>query len=151
MVVLKREISKNSTAQSELEQLKKRVRMLNYGTTSLYHVLYMGRTSKGHEGLGYKKGSSRTKAIVQMDAQGKLSGSKNGCIVLTKPRAGPSNLNKRRPKGIQCYYCRKMGHIRHQCRHYRAYQKKRLKENQLPVKQKWVEKGKAKTLYFLPH
>ena len=148
MVVLKKEIFKNSIIQFELEQLKKRVRMLNFGTPSLDHVLYMGRTSKGHEDPGYKKGSSRTKVVVWTDAQAKLSSFKNAVWtnpIPTNPGTGPSSLNKRRPKGIRCYYCRKMGHVLHQCIHYRADQKKRLKENQPVVKQKWVEKGKAKS------
>ena len=51
--------------------------MLNSGTMSLDHVLCLGRTSKGREGLGYKKGSSGTTAGVQTNAQAKLSGSKN--------------------------------------------------------------------------
>ena len=132
VVVLKREISKNSDAQSELEQLKKRVRMLNSGTSSLYHVLCTGRTFKGHDVLGYKKGSSRTKVAVWTDAQAKLSGSKNAVWtnpVLTNYGTNSSSSNKRRPKGIRCFYCKKIGHIWYQCRHYRADKKKRLKEN----------------------
>ena len=68
MVALKKEISKNGIAQLELELLKKRVKMLNSGTTSLDHFLCMETTSKAYEGLGYKKGSSRTKSVVRMDA-----------------------------------------------------------------------------------
>ena len=68
MVALKREISKNGISQSELELLKKRVKMLNSRTTSLDHFLCMERMTKAYEGLGYKKGSSRTKSIVRMDA-----------------------------------------------------------------------------------
>ena len=136
VVVLKREISKNSTTHSELEQLKKRVRM--------------AKTPNGHEDLGYKKGSSETKAAIRIDAQAKLSCSKNVVQtnpILTNPRTGPSSSNKRRPRGIRCYYYRMMGHIRPQCRHYKADQKKKLKENQPAVKQKWAEKERQKSLW----
>ena len=71
VVVLKEEISKNSIAQYDLEQLKRRVRMLNLGTTSLDHILGMGKSSKGNEGLGYRKGSSGTKVVVQTGVEPK--------------------------------------------------------------------------------
>ena len=44
--------------QNELEQVKKIVRMPNYGTTSLDQILMMRRTTKGHEGLRFKGESS---------------------------------------------------------------------------------------------
>ena len=69
MVVLIVEISKNNTTQFELEQLKRRVRMLNLGTTSLDHILGMGKSSKECGGLGYMKGSSGTQATVWIGAQ----------------------------------------------------------------------------------
>ena len=133
MVVLKREISKNSTTHSELEQLKKSVRM--------------EKTPNRHEDLGYRKESSETKAVIRTDAQAKLSYSKNVVQtnpILTNPRTGPSSSNKRRPGGIRCYYYRTMGHIQPQCRHYNADQKKKLKENKATIKQKWAEKEKRK-------
>ena len=68
VVVLKEEISKNSTAQSELEQLKRRGRMLNSGTASLDHILGVRKSSKGLDGLGDRKGSFGTKVIVRIGA-----------------------------------------------------------------------------------
>ena len=52
-------------AQSKLDHLRKIVRIMNSRTTSLYHIFYMGTTSKAHEGLGYQKGSSETKPTIQ--------------------------------------------------------------------------------------
>ena len=70
--------------------------------------------------------------LLYGSTQAKLYGSKNVVqtnLVLTNPGTGPSTSNKRRPKDIQVLYCRKIGHIRRQCRHCRVDQKKRLKEN----------------------
>ena len=41
--------------QNELKRVKKTVRMLKSSTTTLDHMLMMGRTTKGHEGLGFKE------------------------------------------------------------------------------------------------
>ena len=100
--VLKEGISKNSTIEFELEQAKRRVRMLNSRTTFLDHILGMGKSSKGCEDLGYMKGSSKTKVIVQTNAQAKPSSSKNVAQnnpALTNPETSLSNSNKRRPRG----------------------------------------------------
>ena len=43
---LKEEILKNNMAQSELEHLRKIIRMMNSRTSSLDHILCMGTTSK---------------------------------------------------------------------------------------------------------
>ena len=56
VVILKREISRNSTTQSELEQLKRRVRMLNSGTTSsvwrsLLRYVKVLETRRDHSGV----------------------------------------------------------------------------------------------------
>ena len=57
VATLKREVLKNGMALFELDYLRKIVRMMNLGTTSLDHILYMGTTSKAQEGRGYYKGS----------------------------------------------------------------------------------------------
>ena len=41
--------------QNELKWVKKTVRMLKSSTTTLDHMLMMGRITKGHEGLGFKE------------------------------------------------------------------------------------------------
>ena len=41
------------------------MRMMNTGTTSMDHILYMGTTSKTREGIGYQKGPLETNPIVQ--------------------------------------------------------------------------------------
>ena len=38
----------------ELEQMKKSMRMLNSGTTTLERILEMGKSSKDYGGLGFK-------------------------------------------------------------------------------------------------
>ena len=111
----------------------------------------MGKSSKGCEGLRYMKGSSETQAIVWTGAQAKPSSFKNVVwtnLVLTHLKTGQSSSNKRRPRGIRYYYNRNMGHI---WRHYRSGQKKRLKENNLRVKKKWVKKKRQKALWCSPH
>ena len=45
------------------------MRILNFGTTALDQILMMGRTSKGHEGLGYKGGSSGTKDLAPKNSE----------------------------------------------------------------------------------
>ena len=40
---------------NELEQVKKTVRIINSSTIALDYFLMMGRTTKGHEGLGFKE------------------------------------------------------------------------------------------------
>ena len=41
--------------QNELEQVKKTMWMLNSGTVTLDQIMVMARTTKGHEGLGFKE------------------------------------------------------------------------------------------------
>ena len=52
------------------------MKMLNSRTITLDHILCMGTTSKGWEVLGYQKGSSGTKTIVQKNARLKSAESK---------------------------------------------------------------------------
>ena len=66
-------ISKNGVVQSKLNYLKNILRMMNEGTTSLDHILYVGTTSKGREGIVYLKKSSRTEPVVHKNASLKTS------------------------------------------------------------------------------
>ena len=40
---------------NELEQIKKTIRMINSSTTTLDQIMLMGKTTKDHEGLGFKE------------------------------------------------------------------------------------------------
>ena len=53
VATLKGEILKNGMALFELDHLRKIVRIMNLGTTSLDHILCMGTTFKAWEGIGY--------------------------------------------------------------------------------------------------
>ena len=57
-------VLKNEKEESlnELEHIKKTIRMMNYGTTTLDQILFMGKITKDHEGLGFKGESSETKS-----------------------------------------------------------------------------------------
>ena len=54
-------------AQSELEHLKKIVRMMNSGMLSLDRILCMRTTSKAWEGIRYQRRSSGLKPTAQME------------------------------------------------------------------------------------
>ena len=66
-MTLQGEILKNNMVQSELEHLRKTVRMMNSGTSSLDHILCIRTTSKAQEGIGYQRGSSGSKPTAQKE------------------------------------------------------------------------------------
>ena len=39
----------------KLEYIKKTIRIMNYGTTTLDQIMLMGKTTKDHEGLDFKE------------------------------------------------------------------------------------------------
>ena len=135
--------------QSKLDHLRKIVRTMNLGTTSLDHILCMGAISKAREGIGYQKESLDSKIVVQKK-NSHIKSAKIEELVRTLPRTKTYCSNKKdkflkkEDKEVRCYYCPKMGHIRHRYRHYKSNQKRRLKENLLVEKPTWVEKGKGK-------
>ena len=61
--------------QSELDHLRKIVRMMNSKTTSMDHILCMGIASKAWKSKGYQKGSSFSKLAVKK---------KNPCLKTVK-------------------------------------------------------------------
>ena len=109
VATLKREILKNSMAQSEVEHLKKIVIMMNSGTTSLDHILCMRTTSKAREGIGYQRGSLDSKLVAQREIP-HLKTVKVEEPVRTLPRMGTTCLNKKgkfikeEGKEVRCYY-----------------------------------------------
>ena len=42
-------------ATTDVEHIKKTIRMMNSGSTALYQIMLMGRTTKDHKGLGFKE------------------------------------------------------------------------------------------------
>ena len=71
--------------QSKLDHLRKIVRTMNLGTTSLDHILCMGAISKAREAIGYQKESLNSKIVVQK---------KNSHIKSAKNRRASPNTPK---------------------------------------------------------
>ena len=85
-------------AQSELDQLRKIVRMMNSGTLSLDHILCMVTTSKARKGIGYQKGYSDSKSTTQKEI------SRLKTVSIEEPvrklsRTGTSGLNTKKQEG----------------------------------------------------
>ena len=95
--VLLDKLSKQEETLNELEQMKKIVSMLNFGTMTMEHILELGKRTKDHEGLGLKEESLKS-----------ISPS------LTKATQKGKNHYQRRKKpllALRYYFCKKMGHI----------------------------------------
>ena len=156
VATLKGEILKNNVAQSELDHLRKIVRMMNSRTTSLNHILYMGTTSKARDRIGYPKGSSNSKSAVQKK-NSHLESAKIEELVRMLIRTRTSCPNKRdkflkkEGKEVRCYYFQKMGHIIRHYRHYKYEHKRKLRKNKSVGKPTWVNKGKTKSFIVLTY
>ena len=89
-------------AQSKLDHLRKIVRMMNSGITSLDHILYMGTTSKNKKGIVYQKESIEIKPSSRKKSSG-VKSTKIKETIRTPPRIGTScpdqkdKLLKRKP------------------------------------------------------
>ena len=96
-------------SQSELEHLKKIVRMMNSRTTSLDHILCMKTTSKAREGLSSQRGSLGSKPATQKVIP-HLKTVKVEELVQTLLRTGTTCPNKKdkfikdEGKEVKCYY-----------------------------------------------
>ena len=64
---LKDKLLKHGESLNKLEQIKKTLRMINPGSTILDKILLMGRTTRGHEGLGFMKQNSGTKMVIPVN------------------------------------------------------------------------------------
>ena len=101
---------------NKLEYIKKTMRMMNYGTTTLNHILLIGKTTKDHEGLGFNRESSKTKSHAPTNAiQTSITHYQNGS---RKHRSSKT-------QNLICYYCKKLGHIQRDCSHFLMHQKVR--------------------------
>ena len=82
--------------------MKKYVRMLNSGTTTLERILEMGKRSKDHGGLEFKGENLGNNTLIEETQKGKDRHHKRNTSLLT----------------FMCYYCRKWGHIKKECTHF---------------------------------
>ena len=89
--------------------MKKFVRMLNSGTTTLERILEMGKKTKDHGGLGFKGENPGNNVLIEETQRGK----------------DHHHMRKTYLLALRCYYYRKRGHIRKECSHFLMRQKMR--------------------------
>ena len=113
------------------------MRMMNYGTTTLNHILLMGKTTKDNESLWFKGESLETKYHVPTNA-----------IQISRIHYHNGSKKNRSSKrqNLRCYYCKKLGHIRKEFSHFLMHQKVRQQKQHLKTKQIRVVKGNIRCL-----
>ena len=101
-------------ATTDVEHIKKTMRVMNSGTTTLDQILLMGRTTKDHKGLGFTEERLETKpsAITNVVTAN-----------INHYHTGGRNNHSSRRQRLRCYYCKKLGHIRRECSHFLMHQK----------------------------
>ena len=95
--------------------------MLNLSAMALKRILEMGKRTKDHGRLGFKRGSSETNSPNSTEAAQK--GENHYC------------RNKNPLPALRCYLCRKLAHIRKECIHFLMRQKMRQQVQHSKTKQ----------------
>ena len=109
---LKDELLKQKESVNELEQIKTTLRMMNSSSAILDQILLMGKSTGGHEGLGFTRRSSGTEFFPPITIVHNIHQ-----VDRIKNQLG----SRRRI----CFYYKKQGHIWHECSQYMRRQRKR--------------------------
>lgn len=96
---------------TELERTQKSIKIINFGTRQLNHILTLGKSSIDHHGLGYKERYSSSAGIVLVNVSLLLAKFldelKSKDVAHSSPTWG--KYNKFVPI---CHFCNARGHIR---------------------------------------
>ena len=119
------------SAKSELEYMKKSIKMLNTGTDKLDHILTIGKPSGEHHGLGFTGKNLSSKTVFVKEGSGAVPQQKIKTFTATienpvKNSAGIAVKNHRRMNVPICHYCGRKGHIRLRCFQYLSDIRKRV-------------------------
>ena len=82
--------------------MKKYIRMLNSGTTTLERILERRKRAKDYGGIGFKGENFRNNDLTEETQKGK----------------DQHHRRKTSLPALRCYCCRKWGHIRKECSHF---------------------------------
>ena len=96
---------------TELECMKKFVKMLNSGATQLNQILTTRRPGGDHRGLRYARESSSQKTVF-------VKAKTEVVTPVVSSTAGSNKEKTRRSRIPICHYCKRKGHIRRRCYQY---------------------------------
>ena len=125
---LETKLAKDDDIQVELNQIKKSLKMLNFGSSKLDQILSLGKVAGDHAGLGYTGIRSYPKTIfVQAtNSFNPQEAKKQKSEILNMKFEEKSLKRKWIPR---CHYCNLLGHIRPHCFTYLADLRKMSNKN----------------------
>ncbi|CAM8889874.1 unnamed protein product [Rhodiola kirilowii] len=139
----------HSDTKKELNELKRSVRLLNSGTNNLNDILRSQRMESGHRGLGFTEGSSskgttfvETEQVSEQLPEQMVRKHPRQKVDLSQDKSRTTYLSSNQKKDLlTCWYCYQMGHIRRQCRLFRAERRGHQQQQIQPrQKQVWIPK-----------
>ncbi|CAM8910885.1 unnamed protein product [Rhodiola kirilowii] len=139
----------HSDTKKELNEHKRSVRLLNSGTNNLNDILRSQQMESGHRGLGFTEGSSskgttfvETEQVSEQLPEQMVRKHPRQKVDLSQDKSRTTYLSSNQKKDLlTCWYCYQMGHIRRQCRLFRAERRGHQQQQIQPrQKQVWIPK-----------